>query len=394
MEVKKTHRKLLGGQKPLVVTREKVDEGVSFQEDERLPPHSVQPREPTPRDDNHVQSPSTSRRAPKAKKSVQVGRKNVKPGRLLMGKTFPCKICLCPFTNRTSARLHARTHLNPHELEQSSIFHAKCPHCQKVFFDRRDFTDHVAAHEGRKNHVCPTCKQKFTHRANLTAHLVIHLSREERAEVRQTWRHGCYFCSQRFTIPSRLSRHLVVHTKEKVRCHICRKTFFTMAGLTYHRFLHLHDDEKVALVKQGSGRVCLFCRKIFPDNGAYHAHLVSHTKEKPFRCDQCGKRFGRKGDFIKHKRIHNADPRPFICADCDKAFSSKQSLGTHKKTVHRKVKDIACPDCGKKFGTKRAMVQHVKSVHVKIRHPCPHCGKTFTQKGHLGTHLKKIHRPE
>ncbi|XP_035713161.1 zinc finger protein OZF-like [Folsomia candida] len=382
------NQKAVKRQKALVPTNEKVDKGESSQENGRFPPHSVQ----APRDDNHVHSPSSYSRSSKVEKLPQVGTKKVMLSKVK--KVFPCKTCLRSFTNATSARLHARTHLNPHELDRSSFFHSRCPHCEKVFFKRHHFTDHVNAHEGRKNHACHLCNQKFTQKATLAAHLLVHLSREERAEVRQGWRHGCYFCTKRFKIPSHLSCHLVTHTKEKVggKCNVCGKTFSSKYSLTRHRFAHRSEDEKIVFVKQANpGRECLFCQKKFPDNATYHLHLVSHTKEKPFPCDQCGKLFGRNGALKLHKRTHSADPRPFQCSDCDQAFTTKQNLGTHKKTVHRKVKDFECPECGKKFGTKGNMVTHLNTVHGKIRHPCPHCGHTFGQKGNHGTHLKKVH---
>ncbi|XP_021966561.1 zinc finger protein 431-like [Folsomia candida] len=374
------NQKMLRGQKALVPTKE---EGKKVY---RFPPHSVQPR-PTPRDDNHVASPSPNCRLSNTKKLPRlIGNK----------KIFPCKTCLRPFTNPTSARRHAYTHLYPHELEQSSFFHEKCPHCENVFYIRRDFFDHVAAHEGRKNHACPICKQKFTHKSHLTTHLFVHMSGEERAEVRRGWRHGCYFCTKRFRISAHLSRHVVVHMGEKLggRCPTCRKSFSSKETLTSHRFAHLSEAEKVALVKQRVSRVCLFCHKIFSSNRTYHAHLVSHTKEKPFRCDQCGEQFSFKSNLTTHARIHSADPRPFQCTECDEAFTQKVTLVAHKKTVHRKVKDVTCPECPKKFGRKSVMVTHLRNIHAKIRHPCPHCGHSFTQKSNLARHLKKIHPSE
>ncbi|OXA45489.1 Zinc finger protein 2 [Folsomia candida] len=373
MEVNQTHRKLLSGQKVLVPTAEKVE---SSQENGRLPPHSVGP---TPRGVNHVPSPSTSTRSSKVR------------------SIFPCKICLCPFTNATSARVHACTHFNPDELEESSLFHAKCPHCKKMFFQGQVFIHHVNAHEGRQNHVCPVCKKKFSTKQQLTAHLFVHLSGEERAAGRQGWRHGCYFCKDRFKSQSHLNCHVLTHTKEKAgwRCHPCRKTFFSKDSLTRHRFAaHLSEDEKVARVKQGTSRVCLFCQKKLPSNGTYHAHLVSHTKEKPFPCRQCGKLFGRNSNLNLHMRIHTSNPKPYKCDECDHPFSHKHHLTRHQKTVHRKLKDIACLQCGKKFGRRSDMVRHVRSVHAKIRHPCPHCDQTFSRKDYLGTHLKIVHPPK
>ncbi|XP_035713360.1 zinc finger protein OZF-like, partial [Folsomia candida] len=369
------------------------DRNPTVEKVESFPPHSVQLPQPTARDDNHVPSSSANNRSLKAKKSASVDRNGVKPGRHVVKKIFPCKICKCPFTNRTNAALHAHTHLNSDELKRSTIFHAKCPHCQKDFFKRHQFTDHVNAHEGRKNHACPVCKQKFTQKAHLTSHLFVHLSREERAEVRQGWRHVCYFCSKPFQSPSHLSRHVVAHTKEKVggRCHTCRKTFSSKDGLTSHRFRHLSENEKVALVKQGTGREC---QKQLPDNHTYHAHLVSHTKEKPFRCHQCGVLFGRNGALKLHKRIHTSNPKAFKCDECDQAFGRKYHLTSHKKTVHRKRKDFACPQCGKMFGEKSNMVKHMKGVHGKRRHPCPHCGGTFSSKQYVCRHVERVHPSE
>ncbi|XP_021966602.1 gastrula zinc finger protein XlCGF8.2DB [Folsomia candida] len=347
-------QKMSKGQKSLVPTTQKGDR---FQKKGQLPPqktNSVQ----VACANNHEQSPSANSRSSNAKKLPQlIGNK----------KIFPCKICLRPFTCKTSAAHHARTHFNPHELERTSLFHEKCPHCAKVFFMRHHLTDH----------------------------LFVHMSGEERAEVRQGWRHVCYFCTKRFQSPSDLSRHLLTHTKEKIggRCPTCRKTFSSKETLTQHRFLHLSQDEKVALVEQRVSRVSLFCHKIFPNNRTYHEHLVTHTKEKPFPCDQCVEQVSLKSNLNKHARIHSADPRPFKCTECDQALTTKDSLVVHKKTVHRNVKDFACHQCGNKFGTKSHMVRHLSSIHAKIRLPCPHCGHTFTQKSSL-VRLRKLHPSE
>ncbi|XP_035700875.1 zinc finger protein OZF-like [Folsomia candida] len=327
------------------------------------PPHPVQPRA-----DNQAKSPlASSRSSKKAKKLPQKLRR--KRGRRAVKKKeiFPCIICLCPFTNKSSAYLHERTHLSHDERMRGPIFHANCPHCKKLFLRRRDFERHL-----------------FTH-----------MSGVERAVVQQGWRHACYFCNKLFQSPSHLGRHIVVHTGEKLceSCTDCGKMFASKQSLTRHRaFAHLSKEEKIALSERPGTRVCLFCGKKFLDNHRYQEHLVSHTEEKPFPCDQCGQRFARNYGLKVHKRLHSADPRPFQCPECDRAFTQEGNLLLHVKTVHGKVKDVvACPQCAKKFGRKCDMVTHLRSVHLQIRHPCPHCGHSFTQKSSLRTHLKKVH---
>ncbi|OXA40596.1 zinc finger protein with KRAB and SCAN domains 1 [Folsomia candida] len=177
------------------------------------------------------------------------------------------------------------------------------------------------------------------------------------------------------------------------RCHSCHKTFFHESDLIRHGFIHLTEEEKT-VVKQNWRHECFFCQKRFSLKSIYHVHLFTHTKEKCFRCDQCGKQYTQNNNLKVHKRNHSANPRPFNCEECGKALSSKHALFLHKKMVHQKLKDVDCPRCPKKFSTKGEMVKHMNGVHLKIPRLCPHCNKSFTYKGGLLTHVKKVHPSE
>uniref|UniRef100_A0A8C3NU89 C2H2-type domain-containing protein n=1 Tax=Cyanoderma ruficeps TaxID=181631 RepID=A0A8C3NU89_9PASS len=115
---------------------------------------------------------------------------------------------------------------------------------------------------------------------------------------------------------------------------------------------------------------CDQCRKRFRTCTSLLLHQ-NHTGERPYKCDQCRRRFPSSSSLLLHQRIHT-DERPFLCPDCGKGFRHNSSLVTHRR-IHTGERPYKCPQCDKSFSKSSHLTRHQRSqIPGPILGPCPH----------------------
>uniref|UniRef100_A0A452HVT5 Uncharacterized protein n=1 Tax=Gopherus agassizii TaxID=38772 RepID=A0A452HVT5_9SAUR len=112
----------------------------------------------------------------------------------------------------------------------------------------------------------------------------------------------------------------------------------------------------------------LECGKCFISKTQIIRDQLSHTRERPHKCLDCGK------NLVNHQAIHTG-VRPYKCLECGKSFIIKSTLVQHQ-AIHTGERPHRCLVCGKSFIRKSSLVEH-QAIHTGERPhksrpgPCP-----------------------
>ncbi|XP_043202791.1 zinc finger protein 236-like [Amphibalanus amphitrite] len=302
-------------------------------------------------------------------------------------KPYKCYKCREEFNFEKNLQLHLVTH-NPNQLQ--------CPDCDRLFRRFASLRSHLAVHEVEETILCPHCQQDFPTQVLLDKHLPVHTApaAEEDASAAAP------------AVEPPAARP--PQPQQPAKQPDCLADAAAEA---------LADTTELVLVRQPpppDSLHCTQCKMVFTNYDDLQEHVRAHrtvqslltvkqrrrrpktaTPSGRTRCKLCEKTFAKPGLLTRHMLIHTGE-RPFKCEQCDRAFNQKNALKVHIESKHGKLRPHQCQLCRLSFAQKGNLRNHVRRVHnlsetTQRSHVCSQCGCGFTSAAVLSSHVSKMH---
>nr|XP_033800968.1 zinc finger protein 646-like [Geotrypetes seraphini] len=112
---------------------------------------------------------------------------------------------------------------------------------------------------------------------------------------------------------------------------------------------------------------CSRCPNAFDDLRELEERVETQKEERPYKCEQCDRRYRHSGSLVNHRKMHQLGLFP--CLICQKTFSNLLALKNHLRT-HSEEKRFKCTDCNEGFRISRQLASHRWIAHGDAEHNC------------------------
>lgn len=247
-----------------------------------------------------------------------------------------------PITQNTIGKKYKKVKANVYSNEKLKLSNTNaanqfiCKICEYSTNRKHDLRRHFLTHTKNRPYECEFCDRRFNRKYSLDRHKRTHVfanndgnskkKPKSNSPVQKNERFNCDQCEFSSKRQWNFSEHIRTHTTERpYECEYCGKSFFRKAHLKHH-MKTMHSDLFAFH--------CSKCRWGFNKAESCKNHEMC-CKKKQHVCQFCGKKFGHKGHWIVHLRLHTGE-KPFQCSDCPKQFNQKYHLTRHVSSCHQK----------------------------------------------------------
>lgn len=320
-------------------------------------------------------------------------------------RAYSCSDCDKHFLHMS----HLKKHRNTHHLPLSKSEYP-CNLCNIRFSASHQFLSHLKTHVdaslaehktdgggGGDIYKCPVCHQSYTSANELIGHFPEHLDSSFDAKI----------CNTKFPPDRKLKEREQTHVTpaSEVECTECGQMFVGSAFLEHQCSQQQHgmaskcaspsadtcrpttkaaaeEEEEVDVTGEDLFN-CPHCSMQFPSKSGLLEHQNKiHLKERPFKCDICGKTFTLRRYLNKHLRRHRlkaaAAQKEFGTSVCKSEFSTAQDQSVPmRQHAVKEVGDFRCDMCYKSFSRWSLLKQHQESHIGEVVYECTECDKAF-----------------
>lgn len=113
---------------------------------------------------------------------------------------------------------------------------------------------------------------------------------------------------------------------------------------------------------------------------------MTHSKNRPFACGYCDKRFAFKQGLERHEVVHDTQSLPHVCEYCYSRFKTPAMLQRHLSASHAGTRAFPCSKCSKRFMFSHHLYRHLRTSHqnedetIILQCPDPECEQNFNSR--------------
>uniref|UniRef100_A0A8R1XMC2 C2H2-type domain-containing protein n=1 Tax=Onchocerca volvulus TaxID=6282 RepID=A0A8R1XMC2_ONCVO len=260
----------------------------------------------------------------------------------------------CPPTNTSNSNADVASKITYENVEEVFIIPKRLNTLRNTLRSRQKYQRFR-----NKQYLCDICDSAFTLKHNIQTHLLLyHPNNETYTKRRRGRRYRCLKCNTLFRTFDAVQKHQKRQHEVRMRpkCETCQKEFPTASLLREH----------VAIV---------------------------HLNLRPFKCTKCSAVFGRQGCLRRHDMMRHLN-YVYVCPykQCTHAgFKCSKALTAHIRSVHTHVRPYKCEQCGKRFVRRNDLRVHSDIHNTACKYICPTCKQMFRRRIHFQKHIKKFH---